>query len=239
MTKRSRMRRAAWKARLCNLWRGWLRPILPVLIVLAMLRSSVADWNIVPSGSMQPTILVGDRISVNKLAYGLRVPFTETWIAQWGGPQRGEIAVLDSPETGIRLVKRVVGLPGDLIQMRRNRLFINGRPAAYSPVGSDVVADVDLAQPTRHRLATETTDERAHPIMVTPGLLSPHTFGPVKVPQGYYFVMGDNRDASRDSRVFGFVPRDLLIGRSSRVILSLDYDDYYLPRWRRFLRKLQ
>lgn len=238
MTGIAEARRIRWRSCLGNLWRGWVRPILPVIIVLATLRSSVADWNDVPTGSMQPTILVGDRISVNKLAYGLRVPFTDVWIVQWSGPERGEIAVLNSPRDGTRLVKRIVAIPGDVIEMRRNRLLINGRFAAWSPPDPAGVDQLDPDLRRQHQFATETIDGRAHPIMLAPDVLAPRSFGPVRVPEDHYFVMGDNRDRSSDSRVFGFVPRDNLIGRSSRVILSLDYDDYYLPRWGRFLQAL-
>ncbi|MBN2563671.1 MAG: signal peptidase I [Phycisphaerae bacterium] len=231
-------RRFQLKACAGNLWRGWLRPLLPVLVVLLTLRSSVADWNVVPSGSMQPTILIGDRVSVNKLAYGLRVPFTDAWIAQWGGPERGEIAVLTSPEDGTRLIKRVIGLPGDVIEMRSNRLLVNGQPVVYSPLDPDIFDEIDWRDCLRPRFAVERMGERAHPIMLTPDVPAPRSFGPVTVPDGHYFVMGDNRDRSKDSRVFGFVPRDNLIGRSSRVIMSLDYDDCYLPRWDRFFSAL-
>ncbi len=235
ITKKGKHRRQAC---LVELWRGWIRPILPVVIVLATLRSSVADWNDVPTGSMQPTILIGDRISVNKLAYGLRLPFTDAWIAQWGGPGHGEIAIMKSPDGGTRLVKRVIGLPGDVIEMRDNRILINGQPAAYASANADTAAGLDAANRRQHRFAIETLDGRAHAIMIAPDVPAPRSFGPLHVPQGHYLVMGDNRDRSRDSRVVGFVPRANLIGRVSRVVISLDYDDYYLPRWNRFFHKL-
>jgi signal peptidase I len=235
MTRIGRRRRARWKIGLARLWRDWLRPVLPVIIVLVTLRSSVADWNVVPTGSMQPTILIGDRISVNKLAYGLRVPFTDAWLAHWGGPERGEISVLNSPENGARLVKRIIGLPGDVIEMRDNRLLINGRPAVYSALDSGVEMDGDPETMERRHLASETIGGREHPIMITPGILAPRSYGPVRVPPGHYFVLGDNRDQSKDSRIFGFVPRENIIGRSTRVVLSLDYDHHHLPRWERFL----
>src|SRR5713101_4642843 len=116
------------KQRLRVFWHEWVLPPLVVIAILAPLRSAVADWNDVPSGSMMPTILVGDRIFINKLAYDLKVPFTTWHVAQWANPQRGDIIVFPSPADGIRLVKRVVAVPGDRIELRDDRLFINDQP---------------------------------------------------------------------------------------------------------------
>src|SRR3954451_3072418 len=102
-----------------------LRPILVMLVVLFSFRSAVADYNVVPTGSMKPFIIEGDRIFVNKLAYDLKIPFTRIHIAQWADPKRGDVVVFDRPSDGVRLVKRVVGIPGDVIALRDNRLFIN------------------------------------------------------------------------------------------------------------------
>src|SRR5207302_3032432 len=109
-------------------WRQWVKPFAIVLLVLFGVRSAVADWNDVPTGSMKPTILEGDRIFVNKLAYDLKVPFLGWRLARWGGPERGEVIVFASPADGTRLVKRVVGVPGDRIEVADNRLWVNGRP---------------------------------------------------------------------------------------------------------------
>jgi signal peptidase I len=113
-------------------WKKEIRPLLIVALVLFSIRSSLADWNVVPSGSMQPTILVGDRVLVNKLAYDLKVPFTTWHIAEWSNPQRGDIVVFFSPKDGTRMVKRVIGLPGDTIELRNNQLFINDHPVDYT-----------------------------------------------------------------------------------------------------------
>src|ERR1044071_4792661 len=99
------------------MWREHIRPLAVLLIALFSVRSSLADWNIVPTGSMKPTIVEGDRIFVNKLAYGLKVPFTTMHLLHWSQPSRGEIVVFNSPVDGTRLVKRIVGVPGDVIQM--------------------------------------------------------------------------------------------------------------------------
>src|SRR3954451_15453600 len=114
------------KARL--LWREEIRPLMILAAVLFSLRSSLADWNDVPTGSMKPTILEGDRVFVNKVAYDLKVPFTTWHVAEWSNPRRGDIVVFFSPHDGERLVKRVIGLPGDTIELRNNVLVVNGQP---------------------------------------------------------------------------------------------------------------
>src|SRR5580765_5741033 len=130
------------KARLEVAWREWIRSVLTTALVLFSCRSAVADWNDVPSGSMRPTILEGDRILVNKLAYDLKVPFTTWHIAEWSNPQRGDIAVFYSPHDGKRLVKRVIGLPGDTIELRDSALVINGEPVTYQPIAEELLRDI-------------------------------------------------------------------------------------------------
>src|SRR5499427_8372884 len=122
---------SATKDRLNRFWREWMRPLLVILIITSSFRSAIADWNVVPTGSMKPTIIEGDRIFVNKLAYDLKIPFTTIHLAKWSDPKRGEIVVFDSPKDGTRLVKRVVAVPGDIVQLDRNVLMINGQPAQY------------------------------------------------------------------------------------------------------------
>ncbi len=219
-------------------WREWARPLLAVLVVLFSVRSSVADWNDVPTGSMKPTILEGDRIFVNKLAYDLKVPFLGWRLAKWGDPGRGEVVVFASPADGTRMVKRVVGLPGDRVELTENRVWVNGRPATYGPLGPDVVRQIAPRERPRHRFAEEQIGGEGHPVMTTPGHEGPHTFGPVTVPEGHYFVMGDNRDNSLDSRSYGFVPRGAVAGRATAVVLSFDRDGGTGPRWHRFFRKM-
>src|SRR5438270_7833291 len=109
-----------------------------MLLVVSSLRSALADWNDVPTGSMKPTIEEGDRVVVNKLAYDLKIPFTTIEVAKWGDPQRGDIVVLFSPVDGVRLVKRVIAVPGDRIEMRDNQLLVNGQAASLKPIGDAV-----------------------------------------------------------------------------------------------------
>src|SRR5689334_19643498 len=120
------MKIALLRGRVRHYWQKEIRPLLIMAVILFSIRSSLADWNDVPTGSMKPTILEGDRIFVNKLAYDLKVPFTTWHLAEWGNPSRGDIAVFFSPYDGTRLVKRVVGLPGDVVELQNEELIING-----------------------------------------------------------------------------------------------------------------
>lgn len=199
------------------------------IVLMVLFRSAVADWNDVPSGSMEPTILAGDRIFVNKLAYDVRVPLTHISLYRIADPARGDIVIFDSRAADKRLVKRVIGLPGDVIEMRRGRLIINGVPAEYRDLH---VEDVALT-------ATEELGSYGHAVryeQAAAGVFD--TFGPVRVPEAQYLVLGDNRHNSADSRVYGFVPRDEIVGRSSTVVVSLDPENYFLPRANRFLDPL-
>src|SRR2546423_12721479 len=112
-----------------------IRVFLAMLLVISSLRSALADWNDVPTGSMKPTIEEGDRVVVNKLAYDLKIPFTTIEVAKWSDPKRGDIVVLFSPVDGTRLVKRVIAIPGDRIEMRENQLLVNGQAASWKPIG--------------------------------------------------------------------------------------------------------
>jgi len=207
------------------------------LVVFAV-RSTLADWNDVPTGSMKPTILEGDRVFVNKLAYDLKVPFTTWHIAEWGNPRRGDIVVFYSPHDGTRLVKRVIGLPGDTVELRNEQLFLNGKPVEYAPLDPAVSAQVSLAERTHSRFATERLPERAHAVMAMPAVPAKRTFAPVRVSDGHYFMMGDNRDNSFDSRYWDAVPRKQVLGRATAVALSFDRSNYWLPRWSRLLTAL-
>src|SRR6185436_19200873 len=124
------------------LWREWIKPFAVVAAVVFPLKSAIADWNWVPTGSMKPTILEGDLVLVNKLAYDLKVPFTLQRLAEWSNPERGDIVVCFSPYDGTRLVKRVIAAPGDEIEMRNNILFVNGTAVNYRPLGAEITANL-------------------------------------------------------------------------------------------------
>jgi signal peptidase I len=227
-----------WRRRLSWFWREWVRPLAIVALVLGSLRSAIADWNDVPSGSMKPTILEGDRVFVNKLAYDLKLPFTMLRLAHWADPARGDIVVLWSPHDGKRLVKRVVGVPGDRIEARGHRLAVNGLPASYTPLPQEAIRAWDLEGLPPTALATETVSERTHAVMAQSRESPGASFGPVTVPPGHFFLMGDHRDNSFDSRFWGCAERDRIVGRATAVVLSLDRNRYFRPRWQRFFRRL-
>lgn len=226
-----------WRRRGRILWREWVRPLLIIGIVMGSFRSAVADWNDVPTGSMKPTILEGDRIFINKVAYDLKFPFTTWRLAEWDDPQKGDVIVLKSPEDDKRLVKRVVGVPGDEVLIRDSRLYINREQAEYDSLDASIVEQIDRDLQPSFLFAEENLDGKLHPVMITLG--APRLdFGPYVVPEGKYFVMGDNRNNSRDSRWFGPVDREDVLGRATAVALSVDPERYYRPRWQRFFSSL-
>lgn len=207
------------------------RGFFAFMLCMFMFRSAVADWNVVPSGSMLPTIRIGDRIFVNRAAYDLRVPFTHHSLIHIADPRRGDIVIADSSAAGERLVKRVIGVPGDIVALRANVLWVNGKRADYAPAAVEGIA-ADRGDPASY--ASEGLGRMHHLVRLSrwPGPVS--TFGPVTVPAGRYLLMGDNRDNSMDSRYFGFVPRDEIVGRTRYVAMSLDPSRHYLPRSDRF-----
>jgi signal peptidase I len=221
-----------------HLWLQWIRPLaLPFLLITAA-KSAFADVNYVPSGSMKPTILEGDVVFINKLAYDLRVPFTTVRLARWAAPTRGDIVVCFAPDDGTRLVKRVVGQPGDTIELRDDLLYVNGNRQTYAPLAAWVTRDLDPAERVSAVFARETLGNRAHAVMALPGRPALRDFGPVRVPAGHYFMMGDNRDNSRDSRYFGFMPRADIIGEANAVVVSADLAHWLRPRFDRFFTGL-
>ena len=218
-----------------QLWKRELRPLLITGIVIFSVRSSFADWNNVPTGSMKPTIIEGDLVFVNKLAYDLKVPFTTWHLAEWSNPERGDVVVFYAPHNGERFVKRVVGLPGDTVELRREQLIINGSPVDYAPLDQTVSAQLADGERQASLFATEKLTGRDHAIMVTPHLSAMRDAGPIRVPENQYFMMGDNRDNSFDSRYFGPVDRSRIVGRTSSVLWSMNG---WRPRSQRFFQSL-
>ena len=228
-----------FRLRVRQWWRQEIRPLLILLLIVFSIRSSLADWNDVPTGSMRPTILEGDRIWVNKLAYDLKVPFTTWHIAEWSNPQRGDIAVFYSPYDGKRLVKRVVGLPGDTIELRNNVLVINGQPVEYQPIAEEIVQSLSPADRAGRVFAMEQLPGQSHAVTGYPAATATRSFPPQSVPEGRYFMMGDNRDDSFDSRYWGTVERKQIVGRATAVVISLDRQKYRRPRWERSFTSLR
>jgi signal peptidase I len=210
-----------------------IRIFVLMILIVSSLRSALADWNDVPTGSMKPTIQEGDRVVVNKLAYDLKVPFTTINIVKWDDPERGDIVVLFSPVDGTRLVKRVVAIPGDKVEMRDNQLFVNGRIAKQSPIGMGSTEDAGPVS-----ILDEDLYGHNHKVMLTPEIPAVRSFGPVTVPEGNYFVLGDNRDNSNDSRFIGFIERRRIVGKAVAVAFSLDRSHYFVPRMDRFFEGL-
>ena len=211
------------------------RYFISFLLMLFILRGAIADWNPVPTGSMKPTILEGDVIFVNKLAYTLRLPFTDIELLEHGEPRRGDIIVYNSVAAQKRMVKRVIGLPGDRVALRGNRLYINGHPAEYVPAVVDGLRIEDLEEGF---YLQEESLMPEHVIQIKPRLSSMGTIVPVTVPEGHYFVMGDNRDNSSDSRVHGFVPGNEIVGKATGIILSANLNNNWLPRTERTFKSL-
>ncbi|MBN1664988.1 MAG: signal peptidase I [Deltaproteobacteria bacterium] len=218
--------------------RGWVGTILIALLIATSIKSSLADWYVVPTGSMKPNIVEGDRIFTNKLAYDLKVPYTTIHVGRWADPQRGHIVVFKSSVDGKSLVKRVIGLPGDRIEMKDNVLMINGKAIEYEPLLQKKYEKISTLQGSDYQYFMEDLDGRRHPMIITPDQQSIRSFDPVDVPEGKYFMMGDNRDNSQDSRYFGFVDRERILGRAIAIVISLDYERHYRPRTERFFTKL-
>ena len=203
------------------------RRFLLLLLCIVFFKSAIADLSSISGASMQPTLLDGDKVWVNKLAYDVKIPWTEISLAEIDDPERGDIVIINSRKAGKRLVKRIIGLPGDTILIQNNTLVINGEPAQYQILSED---------------PTGIIIEEALPNMAHQAQFSRHffarkgrSFGPTVVPANQYFVLGDNRDNSADSRLYSFVPRGEIVGRSSSVVFSLDSHNNYLPRGERFL----
>jgi signal peptidase I len=212
-------------------WSAYRSPIL-FLLAFGTFRTAVADWNPVPTASMRPTILEGDVVLVDRLAYDLKVPLTDIVLARLGDPRRGDIVTFSSPADGVRLIKRVVGVPGDVVEMRGNHLVVNGEEAHYAEIERESPAHAG-----QHGIAAvrevEAVAGSERVVQWLPGRASRSSFGPVTVPKDQYLMLGDNRDNSEDSRYIGFVPREKLIARATRVLVSADIIDHWQPRLER------
>jgi len=208
---------------------------LKELILIGLLiftgRSVLADWYQVPTGSMKPTILEGDRVFVAKCAYQIRVPFSAIRLFSVSAPRIGDVVVVRNPDGGaVPLVKRVVGLPGDLVELKRERLFVNGQFQPLRLQAAAVQAD------GRAWVGTEQLGGRTHQVQILPDRPALRTFGPIRVPAGEVFLMGDNRDDSRDGRYFGPRPISDLLGKAEGVFWSWNPQFWKGPRLSRFAR---
>ncbi len=204
------------------------RSFFPVLLFVLVIRSFVFEPFRIPSGSMMPTLLEGDFIFVKKYSYGLRLPVTETKIVETGEPQRGDVVVFRLPsDPSVNYIKRVIGLPGDTVVYERHRLTINGEVVSLERT------DRSFAQ---RAVFLEDLDGRVHDILVTSPEFSARD-GTYRVPEGQYFMMGDNRDHSKDSRYIDAIPEEYLVGEAVRIWLH--FVPWNMPDWSRIGTKIQ
>jgi signal peptidase I len=221
--------------------KNWLkgnRGFIAFLLCFGFFRLAIADWNPIPSGSMRPTLLEGDVVLVNRLAYDFKLPLSDTALLQLGEPQRGDVITFSSPKDGVRLIKRLVALPGDKVELRNEVLLINGQASTYD--GARRVAEpIGQGHMTEAIRATEHLPDRAHAVQFLPQVSARRSFGPVTVPANNYFFLGDNRDNSTDSRFIAMVPRHLLIGRAHHIVVSADMLGNWMPRWERVWARIQ
>lgn len=198
----------------------YAKSFFPIFLFVLILRSFIVEPFRIPSASMMPTLLIGDFILVNKYDYGIRLPVINTKIFDIGYPRRGDIVVFRYPEDpSIPFIKRIIGLPGDHYSYYDKTLFINGKEMKqtvlgdYKAVGSGMMMNGDS-------LRSEDLGTKSHLILIDPERFSREVEG--TVPEGYYFVLGDNRDNSKDSRYWGFVPDENLIGRAFMIWMNWD-----------------
>jgi signal peptidase I len=224
-----------------DIMKNWLqnnRSYILFMCCFGFFRLAIADWNPIPSGSMRPTLLEGDVVLVNRLAYDFKLPLTNHVLVELGSPERGDVVTFKSPKDDVQLIKRLIAVPGDVVEMRDEVLYLNGVASQYQgpvrvqePVGNGVTMPAIQAQ--------ETLWGHTHTVQVLPQVNALRNFGPMQVPQGQYFFLGDNRDNSADSRYIGTVPRQLLVGRAHRVLVSADIKGNWLPRWDRLVHQIQ
>lgn len=214
-------------------WISANKGFIAFLFLFGVFRTAIADWNPIPSGSMRPGLLEGDVVFVNRVAFDLKLPLTDVILARLGEPQRGDVVVFHSPTDRTRTIKRIMALPGDVLEMRGEQLIINGVPASYQQVGA---VSESLGE-GRHATALkfdEIVNGHREQVQFMPDVMARRNFGPLLVPAGQFLMLGDNRDNSADSRYFGMVPRANLIGRAERILVSADINGNWMPRGDRF-----
>lgn len=225
-----------------NLKGTWNQAILtflfPILLVMSV-RWALLEPFVIPSGSMIPNLLIHDHILVKKFSFGLHLPFSDKWLMQWSSPQRGDIVVFKYPENPeVYYIKRLIGLPGDSVEVKGGAIAVNGNPFTLIPYENP-------ANESGFHYFTENNGERSYVVrfIAEPGKGNTQVF---KVPEGNYFFMGDNRDQSSDSRFWGYVKNDYLVGKAWVIWLSCHSTlptmtfvcDPAQIRWNRLFQKL-
>ena len=200
----------------------YARSFFPLLLLVLVLRSFIFEPFRIPSGSMKPTLLIGDFILVNKFSYGVRLPVIHKKVLDIGEPDRGDVAVFRFPrDPRLDYIKRIVGIPGDRIQYRDKKLTVNGIEAAQTLIGNYDDPDGNRSQ-TQEK--TELLGDIEHQILITTGNRSNLDID-MTVPEGMYFAVGDNRDNSNDSRYWGTVPEENLVGKAFMVWMHFNWDN--------------
>jgi signal peptidase I len=217
-------------------YKEWIEPFLIAAVVALFIRQFAVEAFKIPSGSMIPTLTIGDHLLVNKFIYGPRIPFTDTRIFTWKEPKRGDIIVFKYPnDESKNFIKRVIGVPGDKIQIVNGKLNINDQVVAITPLRAPADNSVEAGQSFgKLMLYEEQLGTVRHEIQYFHDQSS-ENFGPKIVPQDSVFVMGDNRDNSQDSRFWGFVKYNKILGRALIIYWSWDGDDRWV-RWERIGR---
>lgn len=214
------------------------RGFIAFLVCFGFFRLAVADWNPIPTGSMRPTLLEGDVVLVNRIAYDFKLPLSDVSLFDIGKPERGDVITFTSPVDGVRLIKRLIALPGDVVQLRNEVLTINGVVAQYS--GPDAVTEpLDNGTTTSALHIRERMAGNERTVQFLPEIGARRDFGPIVVPTGNYFFLGDNRDNSADSRYIGFVPRHLLIGKAHHIVVSAAIKGDWSPRFERVGQRIE
>lgn len=250
--------KGGWNFRTKIFWtEGWGSLGLAVFVAL-FIRWAFVEAYVIPSGSMLPSLLIHDHIFVNKMTYGLRVPFSENWLVKFGEPRRGEVIVFKYPrDMSTFFIKRIVGESGDKIYYENGTLFVNDKPMEKKLPVSDAdykwLRDADFQRDgniydnkDNYTHFTEVLGDKEHSILLRKGDLY-ETSGPFIVPEDHLFVMGDNRNNSSDGRVWGFLPKKNILGRAMFIWLSCEETIPVLPflcnpvtiRWGRFFKSVQ
>jgi signal peptidase I len=218
-----------------SFYKEWIEPFLIAAIVALFIRQFIVEAFKIPSGSMIPTLTIGDHLLVNKFIYGPRIPFTDNRFFDWDEPKRGEIIVFKYPENEEKnFIKRIIGVAGDKIEIRKGKLFINDQMVPVTERGDYEGKDQPgsgLPFYSKPKLLEEQLGTVKHDLLYLHDQ-SGYDFGPKIVPRESVFVMGDNRDNSQDSRVWGFVKFNKILGRALIIYWSWDGNDHWV-RWSR------